>query len=592
MEYTLCDKKLIVGTGTVEICHGDIFEIINGNDLEEVQLPPTLRLIHDNTFFDFPHIKRINVPEGVEHIGAQAFWGLDDLKELTLPLTVRFIGKHAFCNCTQLTLTIPGNPRDIPTGWDTEFAANIKNVCFQENASRRTMEIPEDKNVTMARMIAEKVALEGGRAFYVGGIVRDHILGRDNKDVDIEVHGITPEKLAEILESFGEITKTGLSFGVFGLKKYEIDIAMPRKEKAVGRGHRDFETDVDPFIGYEKAALRRDFTMNAMMEDVLSGEILDFFGGKEDLKSHLIRHVNDVTYREDALRVLRGAQFAARFGFEIAEETREISRTVSLTDIAPERIHGELNKALMKSQKPSVFFEEMRKMGKLSRWFPEIEALIGVPQNPVHHPEGDVWAHTMLVLDAAAALRSEAAYPEGFMMAALCHDLGKAVSTQVEEHRISSIGHEISGIGLARQFLRRISNENKLRHYVLNMVELHMRPNMMASDGAGRKATTKMFDKAVCPEDLLLLAKADHFGKGNAGDYSTSEAFLRQRLSFFRELMLRPFVQGRDLLEAGLEPGADFNEALAYSHKMRLAGVPKAEALAQTLAYIRKLRQG
>ena len=453
------------------------------------------------------------------------------------------------------------------------------------------MEMVEDKNVVLARMIAEQVALEGGRAFYVGGIVRDHILGLDNKDVDIEIHGIEPEKLTEILESFGEVTKTGLSFGVFGLKKYEIDIAMPRKEKAVGRGHRDFEIDVDPFIGYEKAAIRRDFTMNAMMEDVLTGEILDFFGGREDMKNRLIRHVNDVTYQEDPLRVLRAAQFAARFQFEIADETRDISRTMNLMDLASERIHGELSKALMKAKKPSVFFDELRKMGQLSQWFPEIEALIGVPQNPVHHPEGDVWSHTLMVLDAAAELRRDAKYPEGFMMSALTHDLGKAVSTLVEENKVSAIGHEKTGVELARQFLRRISNENRLTHYVLNMVELHMRPNMMASDGAGRKATSKMFDQSVCPEDLLLLAKADYYGKGNAEDYSTTEAFLQERLSFFQELMSRPFVQGRDLIEAGIEPGADFNEALAYSHKMRLAGVPKADALAQTLAYIRKMRQ-
>ena len=453
------------------------------------------------------------------------------------------------------------------------------------------MEILKDKNVVMARMIAEKVASEGGRAFYVGGLVRDHILGRENKDVDIEIHGITPEKLEEILETFGEVTKTGMSFGVFGLKKYEIDIAMPRKEKAVGRGHRDFEIDVDPFIGYEKAALRRDFTMNAMMEDVLTGEILDFFGGREDMKKHLIRHVNDVTYQEDALRVLRAAQFAARFQFEIADETRELSRTMSLTDLAPERIFGELHKALLKAREPSIFFEEMRHMGHLSLWFPELEALIGVPQSPVHHPEGDVWTHTMMVLDAAAELRSGASYPEGFMMSALTHDFGKAVSTAAEGQKISAIGHEKTGVELTRQFLRRISNENKMERYVLNMVELHMKPNMLASDRAGQKSTSKMFDQSVCPGDLLLLAKADHLGKGNAEDYSPTEAFLQDRLSYFEELMSRPFVQGRDLVEAGIQPGPDFSEALAYSHKMRLAGVQKKEALAQTLSYIRKLRR-
>ena len=452
------------------------------------------------------------------------------------------------------------------------------------------MESRRDKNAVMAEQIAEKVAREGGRTFYVGGFVRDRLLGREGKDVDIEVHGITPERLAEILSSLGEVTKTGVSFGVFGLKHYDLDIAMPRRETATGRGHRDFEIDVDPFIGYEKAALRRDFTVNAMMEDVLTGEILDFFGGREDLKRGLIRHVSDGTYQEDALRVLRAAQFAARFGFEIAEETRVLSRGMSLAELAPERILGELNKALLKAPAPGVFFGELRKMGQLSLWFPEVEALAGVPQSPVHHPEGDVWTHTMMVLEAAAGLREGALEPEGFMMAALVHDFGKTVSTLVSGEKVSAIGHESTGVPLARRFLRRLTNETRLERYVLNMVELHMRPNILAWERAGRKSTARLFDRAVCPEDLLLLSKADYLGKGNAGDYGPAEAFLRERLSDYREIMSRPFVQGRDLVDAGFKPGPDFTEALAQAHKMRLAGVPKDEALAQTLAVLRKLR--
>ena len=453
------------------------------------------------------------------------------------------------------------------------------------------MEQYEDKNVLMARTIAARVAEAGGRTFYVGGLVRDHILGRENKDVDIEIHGITPETLLAILESLGEVIKTGVSFGVFGLKSYEIDIAMPRKETATGRGHKDFEIDVDPFLGYEKAAMRRDFTMNAMMEDVLTGEVLDFFGGREDMQNRLIRHVSDRTYREDALRVLRAAQFAARFGFRIAEETAALSRSMSLEALASERILGEMNKAMLKAEKPSVFFEELRKMDQLSTWFPEAEALIGVPQSPIHHPEGDAWVHTMMVLDAAARLRKEAVYPEGFMLAALTHDFGKAVSTTSEGGKIQAIGHEKTGIPLAKRFLRRLSRENRLERYVLSMVELHMGPNMMARAGSSVKSTTKMFDKSVCPEDLLLLAKADHLGKGGDEPYAETEAFLRQRLQLFRERMARPYVQGRDLVEAGVKPGKDFGEALRYAHKMRLAGVEKEAALVQTLAYLRKGRR-
>ena len=445
----------------------------------------------------------------------------------------------------------------------------------------------------MARQIAQKAAEAGGRVFYVGGFVRDHILGRDSKDVDIEVHGITAQQLAAILESLGEVTKMGISFGVFGLKSYDIDIAMPRKEKAVGRGHRDFEIYVDPFIGYEKAALRRDFTINAMMEDVLTGEILDFFGGQEDMKNRVIRHVNDATYQEDALRVLRAAQFASRFQFRIAEATLELSQKMGLKELASERILGELNKALLKAAKPSIFFEEMRKMGHLSYWFPEVEALIGTPQDPAKHPEGDVWVHTMMVLDAAAQLREAAIYPEGYMLAALAHDFGKPIATVAEGGRISAHSHDTAGIKLARRFMERISNEKRLINYVLNMAELHMGPNRMARDESSMKATAHMFDRSVCPEDLLLLAKADHLGngKGSAQAYAAAEAFLQERLASYKELMSRPFVQGRDLQAAGFEPGADFNEALKYAHKLRLAGVPKKNALTHTAAYLRQLRE-
>ena len=134
----------------------------------------------------------------------------------------------------------------------------------------------EDKNYSMARRIAEKVAEAGGRTYYVGGMVRDRLCGRESKDVDIEIHGITPEMLRSILSTLGNVTSMGASFGILGLQHYDIDIAMPRKEHATGRGHKDFEVFVDPFLGPEKAALRRDFTMNALMEDVLTGEVLYF----------------------------------------------------------------------------------------------------------------------------------------------------------------------------------------------------------------------------------------------------------------------------------------------------------------------------
>lgn len=444
----------------------------------------------------------------------------------------------------------------------------------------------------MAQRIAGKVAQQGGRVFYVGGLVRDRLLGRENKDVDIEVHGISPEALEGILDSLGERTQMGASFGVYGLKHYDLDIAMPRREQDTGRGHRDFAVFVEPFLGTEKAAQRRDFTINALMEDVLTGEIVDHFGGQEDLKRGILRHVNDDSFIEDPLRVLRAAQFAARFGFDLAEETLSLCARIDLTALARERIMGELEKALLKAPRPSVFFEVLRQTGQLGYWFPEVEALIGIPQEPRFHPEGDVWNHTMLVLDQAAKLREQAKEPLGLMLAALCHDLGKQTAIQNDNGRIRALGHEEAGIPLAEAFLSRITWEKRLHRYVSNMVELHMRPNMMAAQHSGQKSFCHLFDKSVCPEDLLLLAKADALGRDIQQDYAPTEAYLQEKLAAFHEIMSRPFVQGADLIAAGYAPGEDFGAALAYAHKLRLAGITKEKALRQTAAFLRKERKG
>ena len=163
--------------------------------------------------------------------------------------------------------------------------------------------MPND-DLMMARTIAEKVRTAGGRTFFVGGLVRDRLQGRENKDIDIEVHGITPEALSHILDTLGERTVMGASFGIYGLRHYRLDIAMPRSEKATGRGHRDFAVWVDPFIGVEKAAMRRDFTVNALMQDVLTDEVIDCFGGLRDLKNHVLRHVSDESFAEDPLKMM------------------------------------------------------------------------------------------------------------------------------------------------------------------------------------------------------------------------------------------------------------------------------------------------
>lgn len=444
-------------------------------------------------------------------------------------------------------------------------------------------------NRDLARKIAALAAEHGGRAYYVGGLVRDGLMGADSDDVDIEVHGIRPSQLEELLDTLGQRIAVGESFGIYNLKGFSLDIAMPRKEELRGRGHRDFDIIVDPFIGTEAAARRRDFTFNALMQDVLTGEIIDHFGGREDLDRGILRHVNDESFGEDPLRVLRCAQFAARFEFSVARETLELCRRMELCHLPRERVMAELEKALLKAERPSLFFEVLREMGQLAYWFSELEALIGVSQSPVYHAEGDVWTHTMMVLDEAAKLRCRVEEPLWFMLSALCHDMGKAVCTREINGTIHAYEHEKAGLPIAEKFLSRLTSQAKLIKYVLNLTEYHMKPNTMAWACSDEKATMHMFDSSLDPEGLLCLALADDMGRIGPRPGGANQAFLNERLEMYKSLMARPYVQGRDLIEAGLEPGEYFGEVLAYAHKLRLAGVEKESALKQTLGHARRL---
>ena len=448
-----------------------------------------------------------------------------------------------------------------------------------------------EKNHEMAKKLAETVRAHGGTAYYVGGYVRDRLLNIENKDIDIEVHGVDASTLAELLDTLGERLCFGESFGIFALKGYGIDIAMPRKERAIGLGHRDFETFADPFIGTYEAAKRRDFTIGALMMDVLTEEITDHFGGKNDLENGILRHVCAETFTEDPLRVLRLAQFAARFDFSPAEETLALCRKMKLSYLSRERVWEELRKALLKAKKPSVFFEVLRDVNGLGDWFPEVKALVGVEQNPDYHAEGDVFTHTMMVLDEAAKYRENASEPFAFMLTALCHDFGKAVCTQEIDGKLCSRHHETLGLPIAERFLLRLTNETKIISYVKNLIEHHMRPNAIAAFGSSVKATNKMFDSVGAAKDLFYFAKADHFGRICTKESPFHEEFLLERLRIYEDTMREPYVMGRDLLGAGLTPGPDFSQLLAHAHKLRLAGVKKEAALKQTLVYAKELKK-
>lgn len=445
----------------------------------------------------------------------------------------------------------------------------------------------------MVNAIAKMAAERGGCAYYVGGCVRDRIMGRECKDIDIEIHGLTPNQTEDILDALGERIETGKSFGVYGLKGYNIDIALPRTEAPTGKGHRDFKINVEPFIGAKKAAQRRDFTINSLMQNVLTGEIIDFFGGINDISCKKIRHIDDNSFSDDPLRVLRAAQFAARFGFEIVPQTYELCRKIDITTLSCERVAAEMKKALLKAEKPSVFFEILREMDQLSFWFYETEQLINVPQNIKYHQEGDVWAHTMMVVDEAAKMRDSVKNPMGFMLSALAHDFGKITSTEIKDGIAHSYMHEEKGLPLVKDFMNRITNEKRLTSYVMNMSKLHMKPNITAGAKSSVKATNRMFDDSVEPLDLIALSQCDGFGKipRNNKEMSENKKFLLERYDVYNEYMSKPYVTGKDLISAGLKPCAKFGEILSFAHKLRLAGVKKESALKQTLSYARQIQE-
>lgn len=461
----------------------------------------------------------------------------------------------------------------------------------------------EKNEFVIIETLARKVADLGGKAYFVGGLVRDRVMGRTGKDVDIEIHGISEEILLLILKELGKPLSFGSSFGIYSLAGHKMDIALPRSEIKSGNGHRDFEVKVDPFIGIKEAARRRDFTINSIMQDILTGEIYDPYGGIDDLKNKTIRHIDKRKFGEDPLRVLRAAQFAARFGFKVDPSTIKLCAALDLTSLSSERVEAEMKKAILTAECPSIFFKNLRVMTQLGYWFPELRALIGLEQNPVFHPEGDVWNHTMQVLDRAALYRDKVSEPYSFMLLALTHDFGKITTTQVVNGEIHAYGHEFEGVEIADKFLNRVCHINDAKRYVRKMIPHHMRPNVIAEYRSPLKKTNKLFDAVPAPLDLIYFAMADKpaLSKNKtAKDYSPIElsiheqeriSFLFERYELYKKTMERPYVTGRDLILNGIKPGSDFGEILAYAHKLRLAGIKKESALKQTLAYVNKLNK-
>jgi tRNA nucleotidyltransferase (CCA-adding enzyme) len=316
----------------------------------------------------------------------------------------------------------------------------------------------------------------GFRALIAGGAVRDDLLGLAPKDFDIEVYGISFENLAQLLAAHGRIDLVGQSFGVVKLTVTGgriYNFSLPRRDSKIGRAHRDFFAAFDADITPREASSRRDFTINAMAFDPVANELLDFFGGREDLKNRVLRATSDA-FREDPLRVLRGMQFACRFDLTIDPTTAAECRAIAneYSTIARERVAEEFMKWAVKSVRPGRIAEYLAAAGWIVH-FPEIAHLPGVPQDPEWHPEGDVGVHTMLVVDAAARIAARDSLDDDeravLLFSALTHDFAKADTTALRERngrlRWTAHGHEAAGGPLARAFASASNPPSSIRWF-------------------------------------------------------------------------------------------------------------------------------
>ena len=428
--------------------------------------------------------------------------------------------------------------------------------------------------------IAKAFENYNGRCILVGGAVRDHFMGRKiSKDIDVEIYGITVEILESVLEKFGPLHLVGKSFGVLKLitSGTEYDFSLPRSESKTGKGHGDFLVKTDSSMSYKKAASRRDFTINSIGYDLLTEKVLDPFDGLSDIKNKVLRHIGP-SFSEDPLRVFRAMQFSARFEFEIASETIELCNQLDLAELSRERVFEEFRKLLLKAKRPSIGLEAAKKLGIL-KYYPELNALIGVPQDPKWHPEGDVWIHTLLVLDEAAKLRKNDEKNDlELMYGALCHDFGKPLTTEFIRGRWRSPSHDIKGIVPTEHFLRRMTGDRNLIEQVKNLVKEHLRPVQLFKERKQvNPGTIRRLALRVSIPELVLLARADYFGRilsedkrktFEAGDWLLNEA---ENMNVIDKAPV-PLLLGRHLLTLGITPGPIMGHILKQAFESQLNG--------------------
>lgn len=438
------------------------------------------------------------------------------------------------------------------------------------------------------RNFAEAVRAAGGRALLIGGAVRDRLLQRTPTDFDVEVYGLSPEVVLKLAQALGSVHDVGKAFGILEVRFPEstIHISLPRRESKIAPGHRGFAVGVDPGMAPEDAARRRDFTMNAIAEDPLTGEILDVFQGRADLERGILRVVDTEHFGEDPLRVLRAAVFAAHFELAVDSDSEQVIRRAvpSLKQLHRERVGEEWRKLLQRPVQPSRGLKLLMDWGAIALLHPEFSTLPETAQNPKWHPEGDVWTHTLLAVDVAASLVREQRLTTddawAVLLAALCHDLGKATATVERGGALRTPGHDAAGVEPTRKFLKAIAASKKTVEVVVRLVREHLKPlHFSRAEARGQRVNDGRFAalaRRLHPATLFslsLVAEADHRGRGVSPETSTPElvSAFRSRAEALDILQRppKPVLTGADLRSLGIPPGPIYGNILRRAEQLR-----------------------
>lgn len=409
---------------------------------------------------------------------------------------------------------------------------------------------------------------KGVQAYLVGGCVRDLLLGFKPKDIDVEVFGININELEDILSIHGRVSTVGRSFGIVKLitsNGKEFDFSLPRIDSKCGVGHKDFRVEIDSTLSIEEAASRRDFTINSMSIDIWTGELIDPFNGRRDLKSKILRHTSNA-FSEDPLRVLRGFQFTGRFGLNADHETISLCKKLvnEFHTLPKERIWAEFEKWATKSLTPSKGLEFLVKSGWIIH-FPELHSLIGCPQDSEWHPEGDVFNHTCQVVD-------QTVYGGVIViLAGLCHDLGKPETTTLIEGRLRTPGHSRAGVEKTRNFLKKIGCPYWIIDQVEKLVDEHLVHLQTVNIRTVKRLIVRLGDASI--EDLVSLIGADHAGRGSASSSLPESAIAIKDIAEEIGEIIQPILMGRHLIELGMKPGPQFGPILKVAFEAQLDGL-------------------